>query len=139
MTHVSQKEVSEKWLRKIEELSVSLLAAPKSLRVRKTLVNELLTDTERIMLGKRIALIAMLNAGFSSYAIMKRLCISFSTFTRFAKMLDGGGYEHVLAEIKKLQEQEVFWENIEKFSRAGLPPLAGNVLRPSLLNKRKKP
>lgn len=139
MTHVSQKDVGEKWLRKIEELSLSVLTGPKSPRARRHIAEELLTDTEQLMLGKRIALIAMLNVGFSSYTTMKRLQVSFATIKRFAKALDRGGYGSVLEEIKRLQENETLWEALEKLSRAGLPPIAGKEFRPSLLNKRKRP
>lgn len=138
MTHVSQKEVADRWLEKMSELLLAATTQPSSARGRKKVLMELLTDTEKLMLAKRVALVAMIAADFSSYTIAKRLKMSTATIKRFRKLFDGGAYEYLATELKKLKDQEVFWETLEKISRGGLPPVVGKSFQPTLLQKRTK-
>lgn len=136
MPHISRKEIEAEWLERMSLLFFAVLAELSSARARKVLLQELLTDTEQLMLAKRVALVAMIAADFSSYTIRKRLGISTGTVRRFARLLDRGGYKHITAELQKLREKEAFWETLEKISRGGLPPIVGKTYRPTLLRKR---
>lgn len=136
MPHLSGKEIKAAWDKKIRGLLIAVAAKPSSAKIRERIIGELLTDVEQLMLAKRIALLAMIRAEFSSYTIKKRLNVSTSTIKRFSRSFDRGGYEHITAELQKLQEKETFWEMVEKISRGGLPPVVGKAYRPTLLRKR---
>lgn len=136
MAHISQKKVEVVWLEQIKKLLHALLANPSG-RTRKNIVNDLLTDVEQLMLGKRIALVAMIAAEFSTYTIARRLRVSTSTTKRFRRLLDGGAYQHLKKELQRLKQKEEFWENIENLSRAGFPPIVGRRSNPTLLRKHK--
>ena len=138
MPHLSQKSVEARWLGKINELFLAIVSDSKTSHVRKRIIAELLTDTEQLMLAKRIALIAMINAEFSSYTISKRLKVSTATVKRFRKLLDGSAFRYIQTQLARVCELAVFWETLEQVSRGGLRPRVGRSRRLSLLQKRSR-
>ncbi len=83
------------------------------------LVNDLLTPTERIMLAKRLAIILMLENGYSFSAIERTLKVTRQTIVRFWKMAKLGKFSYLKqSKIKKVS----FWKDFEKILQAGLPP-----------------
>lgn len=99
MPHVSKKELSGE---QFKELFGELVRAIDSLSTRKKKNNflwDFLTPTEKIMLSKRLAVIALLEAGVSHYEIWSRLNMSSSTISRIAKVHDRGGYTNLVKNI----------------------------------------
>ena len=83
------------------------------------LLDDLLTPTEKIMMTKRLAIIFMLNEGYSFRAIEKSLKVTLQTVTRFWKMKKRGKFKY----LEKMEiKSSSFWKDLEKFLQAGLPP-----------------
>lgn len=94
MTHLSKQPMDVKTSLRIKK---NLLNALKAHRSR--IVEELLTPTEFVMLGKRLAIIIMLTRAYSSYQICKTLKVSISTVLRFDHMLKSGVFKHMQREL----------------------------------------
>ena len=81
--HLSRKKVNKKISEEINKQLISLLQnSSPSARVR--ILEELLTDTERVMITKRVGIILFLTQGMSSYKISEILGVSSSTVDRFS-------------------------------------------------------
>ena len=96
----------------------------------KDLLNELLTDAERIMLVKRFAAIVMLHNDYSSYRVSTILSISISTAQRIHKNYDDQAYHELLKHIRP-KENKVFCSLIEDLIMAQVSPRA----RARLMNR----
>ncbi len=84
----------------------------------KTLFDDLLTKTEKIMLSKRLAVIVMLDNKESIYAIENILKVSSSTVGRMSYAYERGMYRDLLKEIRT---QNSFWNQLKKI----IPPKVG--------------
>lgn len=122
MTHVSQKRVKRETAKRLEERFVRFILSLKNSKQGELLLKELLTPTEQTMLAKRVGIIWMLDRNYSFYRIQKTLKVSTSTILRFWKQKQSGAFVHTLGSFKKEQEAKKFWETLETFMRAGLPP-----------------
>ena len=102
---------------KIEVLD-ALYTAASSVKGRadmKLFLRDLLTESERIMLGRRILIARMLLAGCSHRYIAEGLHVGMDTVSRVHRWLDDQlpGYEKAIAGMKEAQETR-YWG-----SRAG--------------------
>ena len=118
MPHVSKKLLRKDLFLNInKELIKAINDLAKAGQV-KIVFDGLFTKTEKLMLSKRFAIIAMLDRGESIYAIEQMLKVSPSTVARIAVNYEKGMYSKILGEIKK---QNSFWTQLEKI----LPPRVG--------------
>lgn len=109
---------------KIETLD-TLYTAAGSISGReatKKFLKELLTPSERIMLGRRIQIARMLLEGYSQAAIGEKLKVGPNTIWRVEKWLDGQmpGYKQAVLglekEMKQREEKRVIAENPFNFA-----------------------
>ena len=85
MPHISKKKLAGEIHRKIER-DLFLYITKGTPRVdMQTVMRELLTQTEIMMLAKRLAVIFLISRGASLYEIQMTLAISPSTAARFLK------------------------------------------------------
>ena len=114
---------------------VSRLAMPKSLEdqmhkaLRKAFADlrtedevgefleDLLSPTERIMLGKRLSIAVLLDKGYDHRTIGKILKVSVTTVHTVNYWLkqQGSGYRSVLAKIKSQEQWQSFTQELTKF------------------------
>jgi len=93
MPHVSPQKVNSKVLEKIYKLIFSAITDRNISRKQQELAfNELLTPTEKIMLGKRIAAISMLSQGISCYKTGKILKLSPTTTAKLDIKIKNGKF-----------------------------------------------
>ncbi len=86
-------------------------------------LGELLGEEEKIMIAKRLAILAMLFEKNSTYRIAQLLLTSQSTVERHRRKLRNGDYEHIERLFKsKKKEYEEFWSTLEHILRLGMPP-----------------
>ncbi len=136
MVNVS-KNLNPKTLRRIEKEFITLLTKQETNADMSHILNELLTPDEKIMLMKRLAAVAMLSQGFSTYQIHKTLKMSTNTPQRLDKKLRNGEFNNLSKKYgfkatKKCErlpsgtysDDEVL-EFIGKILRGGLPPYTG--------------
>lgn len=88
MPHISKNPVSEKVLRTIDAKFISLLSAHTS--KRNKILGQLLTETERVMLAKRLSIIFLITRGLSTHKISSLLKVSPSTVARFERKVSAG-------------------------------------------------
>ena len=80
MPHVSSRIVDKKTLDQIYNLLIASAASRYvSERQHRNFFNELFTPTEKIMLGKRLAAVALLSQGATPYYVSKKLRLSETT------------------------------------------------------------
>ncbi len=77
-------------------------------------LDELLTDSEKIMIVKRFAAIFMLQQDYTSYRISHTLAMSLSTTHRIYRLFESGHYNKLLSCIPKKQQNE-FLEILKDF------------------------
>ena len=95
MTHVSRHALGAKTSIRIKKNLIAALGQQEGI-----LIESLLTPTETLMLAKRLALIVMLERGYSSYQIHKSLNMSISTIFRFEHMLGAGVFRPIQRILK---------------------------------------
>ncbi|MEX0917090.1 MAG: hypothetical protein WDZ90_01005 [Candidatus Paceibacterota bacterium] len=91
MPHISKHRVKEKTLKDIDALLIALLRETTP-RTRRMVLSEILTDTERLMLGKRLAMLQLIERGISTYHVSNLLRMSPSTVERFESKVRLGKY-----------------------------------------------
>lgn len=107
-----------------EQLIESVLHA-RTKRDARVLLNELLTDTERVMLAKRFAVIAMLAHGYSFQQIQRLLLVSPDTVGRLWRDIKNGSHSTLIQYAKnnpRKLEQGIVLRFIEELIEAGMPP-----------------
>jgi hypothetical protein len=124
MPHVSKKKLSDKqqftldknfsnWLDTLSKSNTSIA------------VRSLLTDTERIMLAKRLSIIFLIGDGLSSYKISKMCSVTIQTVQRLQVDLESGRFDDLVKLWDKKKARDEMWKLIETFSRMGLPSYVG--------------
>ncbi|MAF59432.1 MAG: helix-turn-helix domain-containing protein [Candidatus Pacebacteria bacterium] len=93
MPHISQKKVGGK-IKKSLERHLYALFGKTGTKTRIQVLEELLTETETIMLAKRIGMILLIKKGVSLYKISDLLGVSPSTAERFKLEVELGKYRH---------------------------------------------
>lgn len=122
MPHVSRKKLKKKVFIKIGEQLSNTIAKANSVRELKWIFKELITPTERVMLAKRLAIILMLERGYSIDIIQKTLKVTPQTIIRFWKMTKHSLYKPIIKEISDNKAKGDFWQELEKLILLGMPP-----------------
>lgn len=122
MPHVSRKKLKKKVFIKIGEQLSSTIAKANSTRELRWVFSELITPTERVMLAKRLAIILMLERGYSIDIIQKTLKVTPQTIVRFWKITKHSFYKPIIRKISSNKAKSDFWQELEKFVLVGMPP-----------------
>lgn len=123
MPHVSSKKLNEKMYKNIFAQLTNLISKTQSHQA-EGLLTSLLTETEKIMLSKRLAAAVMFSEGYSQYAVEKALQVSPSTAARMHLSYESGQYNGVLVVLRKDKKQKrEFWESLEVLLRLGMPSM----------------
>ncbi|MES2135160.1 MAG: Trp family transcriptional regulator [Patescibacteria group bacterium] len=122
MPHVSKHPLKEEIANSIYKEFRKTLLTLKYRKVDSPFLDEFFTNTERIMLAKRLAIIALLLRGMSPYRIQKTLMISPSTIARLQLKLERGKLKRVEEILRESLELKGFWEKIETLLEIALPP-----------------
>ena len=131
MPHVSQKTLKPQVFRKMSDGFMRITAALGKESNARSFLGELLTDTERVMLAKRLAAIVMLCRGYSGYKIRIALKLSASTVARLQGHMENDTFPYLerlfgkARRSKKRQATEEFWDALDKFLLMGMPPRVG--------------
>ena len=82
MPHISKTKLEGRLEHELESHILSLLSE-SSPRTRRLVIGELITKTEKIMIGKRLMLVLLVKKGFPTHKIADLLKMSPSTVARF--------------------------------------------------------
>ncbi len=118
MPHVSKYKLSQS---QVDQLSQRIVDAVFLLRNRGDLslfFNDLLSTTEKIMIGKRFLIAIMLEHGWSYLDIRQRLKVTDMTIASISERLktSGRGFRSAIKQLKRR-------ENIDKMLEKFLSPL----------------
>jgi len=82
----------------------------------QSFVSDLLTDTEKVVLAKRLAIALMLSKGYSYAEIGEFLKVTPPTIARVRSWMSsrGGGLKHALEQVTADNEAAKFWESIRE-------------------------
>ncbi|PIT91274.1 hypothetical protein COU17_01445 [Candidatus Kaiserbacteria bacterium CG10_big_fil_rev_8_21_14_0_10_49_17] len=119
MTQVSEGQFESAIRKRIEKQFVGMLDVHNGSK----LLLELLTETELLMLAKRLATLILLSNGHSYYQIQKSLDVSTSTSKRLHEELLVGKYSRLEKILKRKEEREELYADIEKLLRLGMPSM----------------
>ena len=122
MAQVGKKPLPHKTRERIERelIRISCFTGKR----RGQLLKELLTETEHLMLAKRLAAILMLIDEQSYYRVEQALGMSTSTTKRLHSLLIGGSFKEVEQLARDKRERERLLEDVGVLLRGGLPPYA---------------
>ena len=121
MVRVSSNELTDKTKKQLFNQLANLFTQADK-KVMPLLFSNLLTETEEIMIMKRLAIIVMLSKKQSPYTISKALNVSSSTVRETAKKRGKGDYQDIERSLKKKDfDNKKFWETVDQILRMGMP------------------
>ena len=129
MPHISKRKLNKEHFNKLVLELIKSLERSFKKGETKSVFYEFFTYTERAMLAKRLAVIAMLSKKISSYAVAETLHMSPSTVDRMSLKYKHGKYEAI---IKYALGKEDIWETINQILTIGglmLPKVGGKRWR----------
>lgn len=137
MTHVSKKRLKKDVATELADQFLTFLALATSKKEARILANELLSQTERVMLAKRLAIVVLLVRGYSFTQIEESLGVTRQTSVRVWKEVKNGKYQHITRyarEHTRHFKKESFVDELIRVIHFGMPPRAGKG-RWKFLNK----
>jgi len=125
MPHISKKKLDQKTLEKIFKKLIIILGRAQNHKKLAPILDELLTETEKIMLAKRLAIVLMLSGNTPQHRISEALLVSPSTITRMSLSLEIGKYDLIrnISKKDRIDLEKIIWLLLT----AGgiMPPRAG--------------
>ena len=123
MAYLSKQPIPKQVREEIEKDLLGLFFSSNS-AVAKALFSEVLTETEQLMLAKRVATILMLIDEQSYYRIEQLLGVSSSTSKRLHKLLIGGAFSSLEKKVERKKDRDELSRKVGILLRGGLPPRA---------------
>ena len=105
MPHVSRRRLKKDIYNRVHEDFAELLVEICKEGNRDAFVQELLTRTERLMLGKRLATVLMLMKGYSAYRVDRTLKLTAQTVRRFNRNLRKGRYAMLVENLDRIMHK----------------------------------
>ncbi len=128
MPHLSKQTLKKETEALLTDQLLTFVSVARTKSEARVLAEELFTETERLMLGKRLAVIVMLARGYSFTQIEETLAVTAQTVTRIWKECRSGKHARLMRYAKEYTrhfKRTTFWGNLEKILSAGMPPRAG--------------
>ena len=122
MVNVSKRIKDELFNKLFEQLT--RVVARSGRNNADLLLDGLLTESEKIMLAKRLAVILMLREACPTTVISRTLDLSRSTVSLMRHDYIRGQYSHVLKLCGRTKEEkEQMWKTVDKVLRLGMPSM----------------
>lgn len=129
MPHVSRKKIKKDVAAELADQFLTFLSLARTKGEARILANELLSQTERVMLAKRLASVVLLIRGYSFSQIEDALGVTRQTVIRIWKDVKTGKYEKIIRYVRnhtKHFKRETFMEELIRAIHFGMPPRAGH-------------
>ncbi len=134
MTNVSKANIDTSDYKLAYQQLVLLISKLKRNNA-SSFLDELLTDSEKIMIVKRFAAIFMFQQNYTSYRISHVLAMSLSTTHRIYKLFENGHFNKLLSCIPKKQQSE-FLEILKDFMMSkGSSRARSRLLKRAMVNR----
>ncbi|MFA6519388.1 MAG: Trp family transcriptional regulator [Candidatus Paceibacterota bacterium] len=137
MPHISKKKIKKEVATELADQFLTFLALARTKSEARILANELLSQTERVMLAKRLAVVVLLVRGYSFTQVEDALGVSHQTVVRIWKDTKSGKYVKITRYAREHTghfKRESFLEELIRIIHFGMPPRAGKG-RWKFLNK----
>jgi uncharacterized protein YerC len=125
MSQISKKKLGYFVSSKISDQFVDTLIGLNNKNKGREFVNELFTETEKIMLAKRLGAIVMLKDGYSNYRVSRHLQLSSSTVFKLSKAVKKSQYSFLDEFFSNKKVRMEFLKKVLYYSRGGLPSRTG--------------
>ncbi len=137
MPHVSRKKIKKEVATELADQFLTFLSLAHTKGEARILASELLPQTERVMLAKRLAGVVLLVRGYSFTQIEDALGITRQTVIRIWKDMKAGKYDKIIRYARdhtRHFKKESFVDDLIRIIHFGMPPRAGKG-RWKFLNK----
>ncbi len=128
MTQVSRRYLPPKVSRQIFDIFLSILTSLPSPNVTSHFIEDLLSPTEQIMLGKRLAIAYMMRKGYTQRQICNILKVSLATVSKVSLRLkvENNGFTIVIDRMLRVQRVSDFFGKLDEKIDHLLPPKGAN-------------
>lgn len=111
MPHVSKRKLNQKTFDRIFKKLVTVLEHAQNKKKFVSVLDELLTKTEKIMLSKRLATVLLLFGDTPQHRIAEALIISPTTVSKIALRVEIGKYDSIknISTREKVDLEKVIW------------------------------
>ena len=99
--HTSKKPLKQEILIRISEMLIAHIANIQTKPNAEKFLSEILTESEKIMLAKRFAIVVMLSKKQSYATITKILKVTPQTIAKINKELDNREFDFIISQLKK--------------------------------------
>lgn len=109
MPHVSRKKLDRKTLKEVLDAFVYVMTQTKQEKLMRPFLDAFLSETEKIMLAKRLAIVFLLSEGVEETKISEILHVTQSTVSRMKLWYEtkGSGYKVAISQLKKRKMLQV--------------------------------
>ncbi len=98
MTNISKRKISDNEYSALEQQLTALIERMNR-KSAQSFLSCVLSESEKMMLIKRVAAILMIHHGYTTYATARVLRLSTSTTNRYYTIYTSGGYEDFITGI----------------------------------------
>ncbi|MBT3282994.1 hypothetical protein HON59_02650 [bacterium] len=116
MVYVSKKPLKQETLVRISNMLITHIANIHTKPNAEKFLDEILTTSEKIMLAKRFAIIAMLNKEQSYSTIKRILRVSPVTIAKINQELENGEFDFIISQLQKTKNNNTKGKVSESFS-----------------------
>lgn len=111
MPHISSKKLNQKILEELFDKLFSILSKGERKGLLSSVVNELVTSTEKIMIAKRLAIILMLTSNIPHERVAQVLQVSPTTVSKMSLKVEIGKYKSILkvSQKEKVDIEKLIW------------------------------
>jgi Trp operon repressor len=125
MPHVSKRKLDEETLDVIFKKLIVVLEDAQHKKKFATVLSEILTSTEKIMLAKRITIVLLLFGEIPQHRIAESLHVSPTTVSKISLRVELGKYDSIrsISKKEKIDLEKIVWLLLT--AGGVLPPRAG--------------
>lgn len=112
MPHISSKKLNPRLSEKLFKKLIAILGKAQDKQYLNIVINELFTQTEKIMLAKRLAIILMLSNNVPQHRIVYILRVSPTTVAKSSLKIEAGKYSTILeiSKKEKVDIEKIVWQ-----------------------------
>jgi len=125
MPHVSRRRLNQETFDKIFQKLISVLEYAQRKNKFTSVLEEILTATEKIMLAKRVAIVLLLLGDIPQHRISEALIVSPTTVSKMSLQVEIGKYDSIknISKKEKIDLEKIIWLLLT--AGGVLPPRAG--------------
>jgi Trp operon repressor len=112
MPHVSNRKIDPKLSEKLYKKLISVIERAQNKDSLHYVINELFTQTEKVMLAKRLAIVLLLSDNIPQHRITEILKVSPTTVAKISLLIEIGKYKNILeiSKKEKVDLEKIVWQ-----------------------------